>query len=53
MATSTENWLKLEVGQAFVRAHQCEVIGVLRGRDRLRRQVTLRRLYDLAVMEST
>ena len=31
MATSAENWLKLEVGQAFVRAHQSEVIGVLRG----------------------
>ena len=31
IATSTENWLKLEVGQAFVRAHQSEVIGVLRG----------------------
>ena len=51
MATNTENLSKHEVGQAFVVRHQCEVIGVLHGWDRLRLQGTLRSLYYAPVME--
>ena len=51
MATSTENLLKHEVGQAFIERHQSEVIGVLHGWDRLRLQGTLRSLYYAPVME--
>ena len=51
MATNTRDMTKHEVGQAFVKRHQGEVIGVLHGWDRIRLQGTLRSLYYQPVME--